>query len=279
MESLTRLVTESLARHGFDRPLDYRRLRWSRWFRCESHHSLLLVPSKPGVFALAEQIVDFGSGEPHVGTAALGFSAEQSPASGEERRFSAASSAGMGAAALAAAEDSRKQANPKRMLAVTEFFEADDMAFVLDRMLARQNPMRDDLNSGRYFIRFVVIEDAAQRRSVHGALNQWIAENSITNQSAANHSLTDSAEQASGIAAHFAGSLELTPATEYVPAAMAAQSNLFENVGAARTGSAPAASKESIFSGDIKTPSISAQQLDSGAATNIHCPSPLPSGF
>src|ERR1700675_3338240 len=56
MEGLTRLVTESLVRHGFDRPLDYRRLHWSRWFRCESVHSLLFVPSKPGVFALAEEI-------------------------------------------------------------------------------------------------------------------------------------------------------------------------------------------------------------------------------
>ena len=56
MEALTRLVTESLARHGFDRPLDYRRLQWSRWFRCESPHSLLLVPSKPGVFAVAEEV-------------------------------------------------------------------------------------------------------------------------------------------------------------------------------------------------------------------------------
>ncbi len=56
MEGLTRLVTESLARHGFDRPVDYRRLQWSRWFRCESHHSLLVVPSKPGVFALAEEM-------------------------------------------------------------------------------------------------------------------------------------------------------------------------------------------------------------------------------
>ncbi len=62
MEGLTRLVSESLARHGFDRPLDYRRLHWSRWFRCDSHHSLLFVPSKPGVFAVAEEIMDFGVG-------------------------------------------------------------------------------------------------------------------------------------------------------------------------------------------------------------------------
>jgi len=71
MEGLTRLVSESLARHGFDRPLDYRRLQWSRWFRCESHHSLLFVPSKPGVFAVAEEITDLGSTNAHVGTDAF----------------------------------------------------------------------------------------------------------------------------------------------------------------------------------------------------------------
>ena len=56
MESLTRLVTYSLARHGFDRPVDPRRLQWSRWFRCDSLHSRLVVPSKPGIFAIAEEI-------------------------------------------------------------------------------------------------------------------------------------------------------------------------------------------------------------------------------
>jgi hypothetical protein len=124
MEGLTRLVAESLARHGFDRPVDYRRLHWSRWFHCESPHSLLCVPSKPGVFALAEEIV--------------------APVQG------------------------------KRMLAVVQFGEDEDMAFVLDRMFALQNPMRARLASGRCFVRFVVIEDPAHRRSIAGALNQWL---------------------------------------------------------------------------------------------------------
>src|SRR5208282_2655591 len=94
MEALTRLVTDSLARHGFDRPIDPRRLQWSRWFRCDSLHSLLVVPSKPGIFAIAEEIAALcGASEPrsrnpersegspaansHVGTAALGCPAEQ----------------------------------------------------------------------------------------------------------------------------------------------------------------------------------------------------------
>jgi len=83
MEALTRLVTESLVRHGFDRPLDYRRLHWSRWFRCESVHSLLFVPSKPGVFALAEEVANLGPSEDHVETAASAV--PRSEASGSHR--------------------------------------------------------------------------------------------------------------------------------------------------------------------------------------------------
>ena len=245
MESLTRLVTESLARHGFDRPLDYRRLRWSRWFRCESHHSLLLVPSKPGVFALAEEIIDLDSSKNH----------------GEKGTLA-----------------SENSARPRRMLAVTEFFEADDMAFVLDRMLARPNPMRDALNSGRYFIRFVIIEDESQRRSVCNSLNQWVARQSMINQATIDQSITDPMEKVTGIASHFASLLELTPATEYIPAA---QASLFENSGVGRTlASANTGIKNPIHTEEIRAQtSIAAQQLDAGAATNIHCPSPFPSGF
>jgi len=293
MEGLDRLVSESLARHGFDRPLDYRRLRWSRWFRCESVHSLLFVPSQPGVFALAEEIMDLSPATTHVGTAALGCPAEQSsaavqerPLSGhvgtaapgsassthagtaapvpagsthvgtaapvpagsahvgtaapgcpaeqssavkeeaslsaatasrdmQERRFSAASIAQQVPAALApvaplgGAALQRCDSLPatkaalaaevaqRRMLAVTQFFEADDMAFILDRMLSTRNPMRARLLSGHYFVRFVVIDDPLQRRSICGALNQWIANS------------TSSVEKASGIGAHFATSLEI----------------------------------------------------------------------
>jgi hypothetical protein len=32
-------------------------MNWSHWFRCESSFGLLLVPAQPGIFALAEEIV------------------------------------------------------------------------------------------------------------------------------------------------------------------------------------------------------------------------------
>ena len=143
MEGLTRLVTESLARHGFDRPLDYRRLHWSRWFRCDSPHSLLFVPSKPGVFALAEEIT-------HVATAASAV--PRSEASGpaelplrerlsdpvspsaapdlsanrEGHDFSRALNPLHSPTALAAVgitNGSNPANQPRRMLAVTQFFE------------------------------------------------------------------------------------------------------------------------------------------------------------
>jgi hypothetical protein len=210
MEGLTRLVAESLARHGLDRPVDYRRLHWSQWFRCESPHSLLFVPSKPGVFALAEEIIAPGD--------------------------------------LA----------PKRMLAVLQFCEDDDMAFVLDRMLSRQNPMRARLASGRCFVRYVVIEDPAQRRSITSALNQW---------------LISSGETASGIGAHFATSLELS----------ATNANVARGPSPATAGSTSkavqAAPAEPKTDQGYAPPPTPASHLDSGASTNIHCPSPFPSGF
>jgi hypothetical protein len=231
MEALTRLVSESLARHGFDRPLDYRRLHWSRWFRCESPHSLLQVPSKPGVFAIAEEIAS-------VGADAFVRPAEQSEA----------------CAGLA-----------RHMLAVTQFFEDEDMAFVLDRMVTRRNPLQARLNSGRHFVRFVVIDDALQRRSICNALNQWIA---------------NSAERASGIGAHFASLLELTPAAEHVVTHDDSQANLFSSAEMGRVVfSAYSAAKqaERVAVRD-RSPALAAQP-DSGEVTNIHCPSPFPSGF
>ncbi len=293
MESLTRLVSESLARHGFDRPLDYRRLRWSRWFRCESHHSLLFVPSQPGVFALAEEIMDLDPRKVHVGTVGPGCPAEQSSAASAWNRVSdpamsmwdrVSDPVGPSNARLDLA-DSTAAAAPHRMLAVTQFFEDDDMAFVLDRMLSRQNPMAARLASGRYFVRFVVIEDQIQRRTICAALNQW---------------MVSAAEKATGIGSHFASSLELTPATEYVPQANSTQQNLFANdspkgdreetdENVARTPSPASASAtdanvgRTLLSATADTitsrPRATAPHLNSGAATNIHCPSPFPSGF
>ncbi len=232
MEALTRLVTDSLARHGFDRPVDPRRLQWSRWFPCDSPHSLLVVPSKPGIFAIAEEVAAFcGASEPR----------SRNP---ERSEGSPASDSGAA----------------KRMLAVLQFSEDDDMAFTLDRMFTRANPMRARLSSGRCFLRFVVIEDQDQRRNICGALNQW---------------MLSSAEKASGIPAAFSSSLEINTAEEVV------------GVGPARVSrtllSDSANSVPKSAQAPPPMPQLDSQHpaphLDSGANKNLHCPHPLPSGF
>jgi hypothetical protein len=87
-----------------------------------------------------------------------------------------------------------------------------------------------------------------------------------------------SAEKATGIGSHFASSLELTPATEFVPPANDAQPTLFDD-GLAAPAGVSAAMPATEISNKLKSPSLTAPQLDSGAAINLHCPSPFPSGF
>ena len=61
MEGLERMVSESFARYGVEPAFDYRRVQWSRWFRCGDSFSLVLMSSKPGVFALGEEVVAPGA--------------------------------------------------------------------------------------------------------------------------------------------------------------------------------------------------------------------------
>jgi len=300
MEALTRLVTDSLARHGFDRPIDPRRLQWSRWFRCDSPHSLLVVPSKPGIFAIAEEIMDlgnakdFGSGNAHVGTAApesLPRAESRGPAEQRSAGLTTSSSADgttapapippaekpLGGAALQRCDspplkDAALAAEGKRrMLAVLQFSEDDDMAFTLDRMFTRPNPMRTRFSSGRCFLRFVIIEDQAQRASICSALNQW---------------MLSSAEKASGIPADFSSSLEFAPVADRVgqdrvgwtlPSASSGQALSANADAITPPGKTVAAPARTTFARAF--PEAASPLVDSGANKNLHCPHPLPSGF
>jgi hypothetical protein len=265
MEAITRLVADSLARHGLDRPIDPRRLQWSRWSRCDSPHSLLVVPSKPGIFALAEEIMDLGPSNNNVGTAALGCPAEQSsaaafttttPAMSTDRKghdFSPAVTSAKSSPAFAAggiADGTHTAGVTRRMLAVLQFSEDDDMAFTLDRMFTQINPMRARLSSGCCFLRFVVIEDQNQRRNICSALNQW---------------LLNSAEKATGLPADFQSSLELTT----------------DRVGRTLLSDSAGSISNSVQAQPILKPDSTypAPYPDSGANKNLHCPHPLPSGF
>jgi hypothetical protein len=63
----------------------------------------------------------------------------------------------------------------KRMLALFQISEADDLGMALGRLFLSRNPERERLTNGRCFARYVVIEYAAQRRTAYAALQRWMA--------------------------------------------------------------------------------------------------------
>lgn len=129
MEALTHMVSESFTRYGVEPSVDYRRLGWSRWSRCESA-SFALVPGKPGIFALGEELLAEG----------------EFPSAGGN----------------------------KRMLALFRIAEAEDLGLALASLFFPGSPMKKQMESGRYFVRYAVIEDAAQRKTAHAALQRWM---------------------------------------------------------------------------------------------------------
>ena len=129
MEGLNRIVAESLARNGFGARLDHRRLQWSRWLRCESSFSTLLIPSKPGLYAFGQEVIAPG----------------ELPVTGG-----------------------------KRMLALFQISQADDLGMTLGRMFLPGNILRERLEAGHCFARYTIIEDAIQRQTALVALQKWM---------------------------------------------------------------------------------------------------------
>jgi hypothetical protein len=101
-------------------------MNWSRWFRCESSFGLLLVPAQPGIYALAEEIVQ--------------------PAGPYSRR----------------------------MLAVFEVDETEDLARALNRLFTPVSPWRERLAEGRCYLRYAVAVNAEERRGAASALKNWL---------------------------------------------------------------------------------------------------------
>ena len=69
----------------------------------------------------------------------------------------------------------------RRMIAVFEVDESDDLARTLHGMFAQANPLRTRLESGRCFVRYAVVPVRTQREAAGYALRQWLA---ATNETA-----------------------------------------------------------------------------------------------
>jgi len=101
-------------------------MNWSRWFRCESSFELFLVPNQPGVFALAEEVVQ---------------------ATGPQSR---------------------------RMLAVFEVQEADDLGHAMSRLFSAGSTWREKLGEARCYVRYSVVPSVADRAAAVLALKTWL---------------------------------------------------------------------------------------------------------
>jgi hypothetical protein len=209
MEGLAHLVAESLVRHGFEPAFDHRRLQWSSWFRCQDGFSLVLAPCKPGLFALAEEVI--APGELAVG-------------------------------------------DGKRMLALFQISEADDLGMALGRLFLSGSPERERFASGRCFARYVVIEDSTQRQIALTALQRWMA---------------SSAEAVTGVPQSILGETRVPDETHAAPDAGSVSGHDFSRAANAATSTAALAAAADALP----------HSESSNKQAQIGPPSPIPSGF
>ena len=209
MEGLAHLVAASLVRHGFEPAFDHRRLQWSSWFRCQDGFSLVLAPCKPGLFALAEEVI--APGELAVG-------------------------------------------DGKRMLALFQISEAEDLGMALGRLFLSGSPERERFASGRCFARYVVIEEPTQRQIALAALRRWMA---------------SSAEAVTGGQQSFSGEAHVPDETHVAPDTGFVSGQDFSRAATnAKSTTALAAAADAL-----------PRSESSNKQAQIGPPSPIPSGF
>jgi hypothetical protein len=64
----------------------------------------------------------------------------------------------------------------KRMLALFEIRETDDIGMALGRLFLPGNPLRERLETGKCLARYSVIEDAAERAAAYKVFELWLQE-------------------------------------------------------------------------------------------------------
>jgi hypothetical protein len=68
----------------------------------------------------------------------------------------------------------------KRMLALFQVAETDDIGMALGRLFLPGNPLRERLAAGKCFARYTVIENSAERSAAYKIFQCWIQESTAT---------------------------------------------------------------------------------------------------
>lgn len=66
-------------------------------------------------------------------------------------------------------------ANSRRMLAVFEIKETENVAHSLSRLFSTGNPWQERLKTSSFYLRYALVADAAKRRSAVEALRNWLS--------------------------------------------------------------------------------------------------------
>ena len=93
-------------------------------------------------------------------------------------------------------------AGGKRMLALFQISEADDLGMALGHLFLPGSPVRERFANGRCFARYAIIEDANQRHSACAALQQWANSSSDAASGIASQVPLQSAPFSGGISQH-----------------------------------------------------------------------------
>jgi hypothetical protein len=150
----------------------------------------------------------------------------------------------------------------KRMLALFQLSEADDLGMALGRLFLSGNPARKRFASGRCFARYVAIEDPVQRRTALTALQKWMA---------------SSAEAVSGVEQTISDNNHVAP-DALVREAELSWGTFVSGHGLSRAANA-ATSNPALAAAIASLADASEQPESSNKQAQIGPPSPIPSGF
>jgi len=82
---------------------------------------------------------------------------------------------------FALADEIAPAGESKRMLALFEIKETDDIGMALGRLFLPGNPLREKLETGKCFARYAVIEDSSERSAAYKIFERWLHESTGTN--------------------------------------------------------------------------------------------------
>jgi len=156
----------------------------------------------------------------------------------------------------------------KRMLALFQVSEADDLGMALGRLFLSRSPERQRFASGRCFARYVVIEDPTQRRTAHTALQRWMA---------------SSAQAVSGVPQAIADDTHVPSDAHVAPDAIVrgaerSSAGFVSGHDFSRAATA-ATSTPALAAASAELADASEQPESSNKQAQIGPPAPIPSGF